>query len=678
MRATDDSRARWEVTALAAAVLLALALRVHGLGWGLPSVFEEAMPFKKAWDMWGFGPLRQFDPNPHWFQYPSLVFYLQLAGQAFTFALLRVTGAAHSTLDLRVLYEMDKTPYYLVGRSITALFGAATVLPVWALARRAAGARAAVVAALLVAIHPGLIAKSQVIEVDVPLTCLVTAGLALAAALVERPTGRACLLAGAVAGFATSAKYPGLVLLAPLMFAVWRSRAAGTPRRGAVTGRSTGLPARAGLVLIGLAGALFLTSPYLILDFRSVRGDLGVGRQLMTAGHFGVAAGTAYGTYALNWFASLMGWPLGLAALGGLAWGAARRRPWALVVLALFLPYVAVVGSWQMKADRYLLPLVPAGIVCGAALLAEIAAALPALASPRAAALAMALGGVACGAPLAAMLPAHWAALRTDTRELARRWIEGHLPRGSFIACEQYAPDLLSPLELQQTDAEVTARLERLGRLSRLYAVQTIPMFVMVPQRSAKFYALERYDLADAVVVTSSVRERYRGDPARYAAQLAFYEALEARWPRIAAFEPGRGPGPAIAIYRNPAAAAPFAERRGIPPPDSTIATSAPVTGAEGFHYYNLGLNCEAFGFVPEAQASYLLALRFGGSEPVTYVIAGVRLAQSLWGQGRRGAALALLRECQARAPGPREATQLAQAGAALLSGAEISAPLGR
>jgi len=77
---------RGEALALGTALALALVLRLHGIGWGLPGVYEEAYPFKKAWDMWGFGPLRGFDLDPHWFRYPSLTLYLQMVGQALSFA----------------------------------------------------------------------------------------------------------------------------------------------------------------------------------------------------------------------------------------------------------------------------------------------------------------------------------------------------------------------------------------------------------------------------------------------------------------------------------------------------------------------------------------------------------------------------------------------------------------
>ena len=62
-------------------VLVALALRLYGLKAGLPEVYEEAYPFKKAWAMWGFGPGRGLDLNPHWFRYPGLTIELQFLGQ---------------------------------------------------------------------------------------------------------------------------------------------------------------------------------------------------------------------------------------------------------------------------------------------------------------------------------------------------------------------------------------------------------------------------------------------------------------------------------------------------------------------------------------------------------------------------------------------------------------------
>jgi hypothetical protein len=688
---------RAESFALFALLCLALALRLHGIGRDLPWVLEEAVPFKTAWWMWGFDPPGRFDLNPHTFGYPSLVFYLQFSGQAFTIAALAARGLVHSALDLRLLQLLDPTPFYLVGRSITALFGALTVLPTWALARRVAGARAAVAAALLIAIHPMSIAKSQLIDVDITLTFFVTLGMALAVALPERATVRSCLLAGIVGGLAASAKYPGLVLLAPLAVAVWRSprtarsgpgspvQASGTPhsprrREKAAAGqplrrRSAGRLARAGLVLAGTLLGFFLTSPYFLLDGHTVWRDFTAQWQNLTFRHFGIAEGPSYGAYAHDWFASIMGWPLGVASLSGLAYFGVRRRPWALVAGALFVSYVAIVGSWQMRAERYLLPLVPMGAVCAVALV-EAATRVPFAARRRWAPWLLAtICTLALAMPLLGMLATQWVPRPRDTRILAREWIEKHLAPGSFLGCEPYVLAPLSPLDMQDVKGELRAALESRGQLARLYAVQMIPVFVVVPERSAKFYSPATWRIADALVVTSSIRERYRQDPQRYAVQLAFYDTLEARWSKLVSFEPHGGPGPAITVYGNPAVTLPFARRRAMPPIDTTLPALGGLSGAEGFFYYNLGLNYEAFAFLPQAQESYLMALRFGQSEPDTYVHSAMRLVSTLWKQGRPQAALATAQVCVDRAPGRLQADQLAGFGAALAEGLVFSRP---
>lgn len=690
----DPDVRRWEVVALAGAAVLACALRLPLLLGAPPGGLEESIPFWKAWQMWGWAPPHHLDFDPHFFKYPSLVFYAQFLGQALRLALLRMAGTVHSALEYYVLYRIDDGPYFATARAVTTVFGLLTLWPAWALARRAAGPRAAAATAFLLAIHPTLIARSLAIEVDVPLTCFTTWGLLLAVGFLQDPTPRAALAMGLVAGLATSSKYPGLMLLAPAALAIWMSGPAQAPPPGAGAasvpptrprGRGAGRPlparavrgparpaGRAALAILfacGLAGALLATSPYLALDPAAFLRDLADERQHMALGHFGLAAGPAAPGYARDWFAGVMGWPLGIASLAGLALFALRRRPWAWVLAAFFLPYAAIVGSWRMQAERYLVPLVPIGVVAATAL---VEAAAGAVRGPRwRAGLAAVAGTALLAGPLAAALPARFAALRPDTRTLAKRWIEGHLPRGCLLACEAYGPDLFVPLDLAQlAEAEpaVRAELKRRGYRPRLYAVLDLPLFQVAPERSAKFYSTDRCGIADAVVVTSSVRDRYRSAPARFAPQLAFYDSLEARWPRIAVFRPRGGPGPEIVIYRNPRNLPPFCARGDPGPLDSTVAVRGEVTGAEGAHYLQLGLDYETFGFVRQAEESYLLALRFGGTEPGNFVLAATSLSRCLWRQGRRQAAVTLLEETAARAPGPREAAWLRDVRTALVA----------
>ncbi|HKQ57931.1 MAG TPA: glycosyltransferase family 39 protein, partial [Candidatus Eisenbacteria bacterium] len=373
---------RWLIAIL---VLAALALRWHGIGYGLPEVYEEAYPFKIAWRMWGWGPDRAFDPNPHWFKYPGLTIELQLLGQALLFLALRIAGAIHSTVDFRILHELDPTAFYLTGRGITALLGAATVIPVFLLARRAAGRGAAIAAGLLVAVNPGLIAKSQVIEVDVPLTLLVAASLLAAVRLAERLTWGRIVAAGALVGLAAGAKYPGIVLAVPMVLAIVmaarrtpesRSRAPRSGKRGsAAPGRpnpALGAVSSISVFALVVIAALFVTSPYLFLDSGSAMRDLAVEGEHMRLGHFGADLGPTWLSYLRDWPLRVAGIPVAIASLSGLVWFTLRREKWAVILAGFVVAYAVLVSSFAMKADRYLLPLLPAAFVFAGALAADL------------------------------------------------------------------------------------------------------------------------------------------------------------------------------------------------------------------------------------------------------------------------------------------------------------------
>lgn len=696
-----------EQGAVAGLVLLALALRLQGIGAGLPEVYEEAYPFKVAWRMWGWGPAQGVDLNPHWFKYPGLVIDLQFLGQGLLYLLLSATGAVHSTLDYRVLYQLDKTPFYLMGRSIMALIGALTVIPMFALGRRISGPGPGLAAAALVAVSTPLIAKSQVIEVDVTLTLLVAWGLLAALRLSEGLTLRRAMVAGLVTGLAATAKYPGVVLAVPCAVAIAIGARAARPSAGpaASAGRDR---ARRGLdpaitwplsyAAFGAAllAAVLAVSPYLILDHRSALADLAVEREHMRLGHFGTDLGPTWMSYLRSWFGAVAGPTLALASAVALVVFLVRRRPaWSLIVASFVVAYAVLVSSFAMKADRYLLPLLPAAIVFACALAAEMCARLAGAAAARAGTRAdrraragkgaraegarppagagrtgWALAGAAVllALPWLIALPGHLAAQRPDTRTLAKAWFEANVPAGAFVASEQYGPPLLSPLELQAIDRDLLPALQQRGYQPRLYALISVPLFQVGPERSAPFYDPALYRVADVFVVTGSARDRYRREPERFAAQLAFYDTLAASWDRWQEFPANGGPGPGITVYRQRGHAQAFAARRPSPGPPPRLA-AGPPTGGEAYFYYNLGLNYELFGFAAEALPIYVEGMRSAPADPVSATVCAERAAGILEKAGRAVDAGALLEQAASQAPRPADAARLRALRARILFG---------
>ncbi len=612
-------------------VLLAAVVRIHGVRWGLPDVFEEATPLRRAWEMWGWGPSRGLDLNPHFFNYPSLTIYLQFLGQGILYLLLAAAGRIHGTIDFRVLYITDPTPFLVMGRAITILFAAGTVVLVYAIGKRIGGLACAVPAALLLALNPLHMAQSVVVEVDVPLTFFVALGLCyvlrIAAAREGQsdprddrssqvPSRRDYAMAGLAVGLAASAKYTGAFLALPLLAGHLiarreRSREKKTPTR------------KPGWNLLLLSGGVAIaafaaTSPFVFLDPKTFWHDLSFERTHMRLGQFGSGDESTWVFYAGALANRLLGWPSTLLLMAGLAYFlVAKRTLWALTLAAFLVPMWITIASWNMKADRYLLPLLPAAMLFCGGMLSEI----PSIAGRRlkkagARTAAVAGAAVLLLAGQAGGLDAYRNRLRPDPRTEARKWIAANIPPGALIVTETLGPELLAPLQLAPLEPDVRARILKNESGGPLYAVQIVPMFQVKPERSEVFYDLDLYEAADCIVTTSQVANRYRGDPINFRRQVAFYDSLGVRFRKVAEFT---SPAPklrTITLYRNPRQPVAFSARRPVQGPVPLRPSTTQETGEESFFYYNLGLDYAAFGFLDAAVSTYSMALQYKSWRP--------------------------------------------------------------
>jgi len=578
-----------------ALVALALLLRLRGIDHGLPMVYEEAYPFKKSWEMWGWGAKKQLDFNPHFFNYPTLFFYVQFLGQGLLYLILKARGVVETALDFRVLYELDKTPFYLLGRGISALCGVATVLATLACGRRIGGFAVGIPAAALVAVNHMHVVKSRVIEVDVPLTLCSTLCILYALRIVEQPSRRNYLLAGLWGGLATSTKYSGAMLALPIVLAHaiawWRTRQGGS-----------------NVLIAGVvfAAALFLTSPYILLDRSAFWTGFNYERLHMRLGHFGLDQTPAIVYYARVLGGSLLGLPLALAALaGGLYAGILRRQAWAAVLVVFPLVYIAVISSWSMKAERYVLPLVPLAALYAAAWAAALA---PKLARRHRAApaAAMVAAWFVCAAPSLAALTREARSARADTRTLAYEWIVAHVPAGSMIVSEAYGPAIMGIIDLQNLQSDVFEVVNARPEI-KVYALVALPMYQMLPENSSPFYDLPVYDeRADYIITSSSIESRYRKEPQRYAAHNRFYDDLQRTWRLEREWGPADGSGPRLAVFRNPRfAEVPFAERPNPSGGRLPRITRDLMPGSAAGYYERLAFVYEAYGFERAAADIY-------------------------------------------------------------------------
>ena len=190
---------RSELLALGGILALAAALRLVGIGYGLPYPLlnpDEQSIVPRAWGM-THGHL-----DPGWYDYPSLLFAV-----------------------LAPLQAPFADPSYGAARAVAVALGLCGVAAAWWLGRRAYGSWAAVVGATAVAVATTHVAYSRMAVTDVLLTLGITCALALAV------SGR-IEWAGLAVGLAASAKYPGALAAVPVLVAGWGRWKQLCPRRG--------------------------------------------------------------------------------------------------------------------------------------------------------------------------------------------------------------------------------------------------------------------------------------------------------------------------------------------------------------------------------------------------------------------------------------------------------------
>jgi len=455
-----DRRIGLAAATLGGILVLAAALRFVGIEHALPFGLlnpDEQVIVPRAWHMVHGG-----GPNPHWFNYPSLVLYLMAPFQAW--------HAAPSYLDARIL---------------VALLGVGAVAATWWLGLRAYGMVAAAIGAAVVAVDVTHVVYSHMAVTDVPLT------LGVAAALALMVSGR-IELAGAVAGLAMGAKWPGVLLIVPLVVAGWKQwRRLGTA------------------VLLG-AATFLVTSPFVLVEPGTAFHDAWDTQNLHHKGWLGFEHdGSSLEGY-LHRLWSGMGPVLVVAFAGLVAALVVRRRP-DLILASFVLVYFVNLLTLESHFDRFVLPLVaPLGVLAGRfRVLAPVTAALLIV-------------------PLVWSIQRDDALTKADTRVVAHDWIESHLPAGTTIAAESSTAPLrgfdVVPLALPG------------------------PAFHFDPNRSMQ--RLERRRVR-YVLINGLVADRVLAARSNYPKESRFYADLASKAERLYYVRPGGDlSGPWLALYR--------------------------------------------------------------------------------------------------------------------------------
>lgn len=529
---------------LAAAALL---LRLPNLGWGLPDIEEEALPLKKAFEMWGWDT-GHIQWNPRTAGWPSFSFYVHLGLQHADYLLGRLAGDFGNRNDFWVAYQLDPSRQVLLARHLSALLGAMTVFVGSRLAARLGGWAAALAVGGVLALSPLALSHSQMITPDILLTLFVALAAWQLMRLRDEGSPRHYVMAAVWVGLGAASKYtPVLLTLSIYVVHLLRLRAEGRSLR------MLGLnDRRLGYAALATVLTFCLASPFLLGDFEVLRRDFSYQAMHMSRGHFGQESrSVGFGYYLFDVLLRDLGWPAFVASICGLL-VLARRGGRGVVPLATFLPFYLVLGSLGTQFDRYMLPaLLP--LCLGMSAFFPLLGRLP---MPRLRPLIYGLLFVVLFAtPLQRARAHHASQASMSTQQLAKQFILDTIPPAdSYLIMEQYTPflpiDVSEQLKQLPIFEQLTAEQKEKLLTRPFYNYQYIPMYSARTELAAFYYDLRHFLAYDYLVISSSVRGRYLRQRELFPRQAQFYEDLERYTKEVARFTPEMaGRGPAIFIY---------------------------------------------------------------------------------------------------------------------------------
>ncbi len=534
--------------ALVALFLAALALRVWGMGFGLPQQVHPDEPnlVERAVNI-GL----KHDFNMSYFLWPNFMIYMLYFEYIAAGHIAGFLGIFPRVDDFLVKYYIDPGLFMWMGRLTATVFCLGGMACIYQLGKKVSGIPAGIAAALLMAFNLLFVTHSRYIAPDLPAACLmIYVWLCL---IYYTDSGRTGMLYSAafVGGVAMSTKYNAALILVPVIIAAL-SNVQRWPK-GDVPGLRRRLFGYTLLCIALFVLGFVLFTPFSVLDYREFMKQVSYQAGLQYLGHVGMEAKGSSLLEIVKYFLSPYGLALAILAVCGIVISRMSLTR-AMILFSFPVLYLIAVSGWTVWNERYMLYFFPviflfAGI--GISGLTRLIA--PGKRETAAVFIALAVSSPSIYHAVQGAIIMN----REHTVVAAERWIEQNIPHGSIMFIEQGGPkpysistvkefklDVYPVYAYEQPELSSSMETLKYTPMEKLRMLHPTPEYIV-----STGYTLDRY-------LDPAALKKY---PELVKPWIEYSEFIDANCVLLAEFRPGKQySGWWIKIYRLPEGALPI------------------------------------------------------------------------------------------------------------------------
>jgi 4-amino-4-deoxy-L-arabinose transferase-like glycosyltransferase len=421
-------------------------VRLWGVQHDLPhSYYPDELHFVQRAVSFGSG-----DFNPHWFHKPALYMYLLFLEYGGYFCAGLLLGFWGSVPEFALSFIQDTGPFILIGRLTTVLFSVGCLVAVYRIGEKHFAKHVGLVAALLLSLVVGHVQPSRWVKADVPAAFFAIWSVYFLLNYLKDGRWKAVSLAAVLAAMGAATKYYPVVMLLPISIATLVGRCDSATRQSSSRRRR-----QLSVAIVLFCVVFFVCSPYNLLDTLGREQTLGsfgvtdrlqrlVAQEATTGPDAHINEQTSLLGGAVDYVGVLfskggMGSVIALVSLAGLF--TILRRDLAACVFLVYPLVLAVlsVSVYPGYAEaRHQCTIYPFLAICGGAFVVAVANWKPQYRRVVYATLCLALI-----APLTTNLQLSAEILKTDSRTVAKEWIEETIPSGTRLLVTEQGPALL-------------------------------------------------------------------------------------------------------------------------------------------------------------------------------------------------------------------------------------------